>query len=406
MLFREWIYKIIHEELRQKQTVTNLIERMGEAASKGLIAFYPCSKFSRQIIKEIKACNPSLPDSSFCSFDKSPHAVSEPGVEVYPFDCFSEYSDKISLLVIASSTYFGRQADDIGLYTQYTGPVIKTSYFDYTMPVGSPDEIVQKIKETCHLLSDTKSEMCYLISWLSRILNDEDMTRLFESENQLPELTGKTVRYKGYRIDGLDDPELKKELFSDVYSMKYVAPAGDDVVLDVGGFKGETAIVFADMVGKNGKVFAFEPINAAYQAMIKNIHANGLDSIITPINKGCSHISKNASAVSVAAGAPWSYISEEDGEVDVELVSIDDFVAAQRLPKVDFIKVDVEGFESDVLMGAQKVMQTFRPKLAVALYHRSSDMLEIPRLIHSMGGYKLYVRSNMDGPFGLNLFCV
>ena len=405
MLFREWMDNVIHEELRRKQPFDGLIEAICDAAGRGSVAFYPCSKYSRQIIKQARQRCPSLPDAALISFDKSPQAVSEPGVRVYPLERFHEFADGIALLVIASSTYYGRQERDIAEHTRYGGPMVKSSFFDYTMPAGSPDELATEIAAVCDLFADAKSRMCYLLSWLSRIMNDEEVTSLFESENQIPNLDSGIVEYKGYSIRGLDDPELKKELFFDVYHMKHVTLSAGDTVLDVGGFKGETAIVFADAVGETGQVYAFEPVPAAYQSMIGNIKANGLEGIITPINKGCSSVSKQAAVVSAAEGAPWSYVSEADGSVDVELTSIDDFVDANGLKRVDIIKIDVEGFESDVLAGARKVIQTFRPKLAIALYHKSSDLTELPRLMRSLGDYKLYVRSNMDGPFGLNLFC-
>jgi FkbM family methyltransferase len=405
MLLRDRFQSIIREELRQKPSFDKLVDRVCDAARQGSIAFFPCSKFSRQIIKEMRARHPSGQNATLLSFDKSPQAVSEPGVQVCPFERFDEFADEISLLVIASSTYYGRQERDIIEHTRYRGPIVRASFFDYTMPPGSPDELAAAISAVCDMLADKKSQMCYLLSWLSRIVNDEDVTSLFESENPIPDLTCGTVEYKGYSIRGLDDPELKKELFSDVYNMRHVAPCAGDVVLDVGGFRGETAIVFADRVGPGGKVFAFEPVPASYRSMIDNIRNNGLEGIITPVNKGCSGVSRSARAISAAAGAPWSYICEGDGAVDVELVSIDDFARVNDLKKVDFIKVDVEGFESDVLGGAKWVLESFRPRLAIALYHKSSDLIEIPRLVRSLGDYRLYVRSNMDGPFGLNLFC-
>lgn len=405
MLLRDRFQNMIRDELRQKQSFDELVGTIRDAASKGPVAFFPCSKYSRRIIAEVRNRCPSFRDATVLSFDKSPQAVSEPGVRVHPLDLFNEFAGRISLLVIASSTYYGRQARDIAEHTQYHGPVVRTSFFDYTMPTGSADEVAAMISEVCDTLADNKSKMCYLLSWLSRIVNDEEVTSLFESENQIPDLTASTVQYKGYTIRGLDDPELKKELFSDVYNMRYVAPCAGDTVLDVGGFRGETAIVFADWVGAKGKVFAFEPVPASYRAMTENIRANHLEGVITAVNKGCSSVSKGAKAISCTDGAPWSYISEGDGVVDVELVTIDDFVRANHLKKVDFIKMDVEGFESDVLLGGKEVLRTFKPKLAVALYHKSSDLVEIPRLVRSLGDYKLYVRSNMDGPFGLNLFC-
>jgi FkbM family methyltransferase len=405
MLFRERIYEIIRDELRQKPSFDELVDSICRAACKGSVAFFPCSRFSRQIIREMWTRDPSLRDATILSFDKSTRAVSEPGVQVYPLERLDEFADTMSLLVIASNTYYARQERDLPESTRYRGPVVRSSFFDYTMPAGSPDELVAAISAVCDMLADRKSQMCYLLSWLSRIANDEEVTSLFESENPMPDLTADTVEYHGHTIRGLDDPELRKELFSDIYNMRHVAPRAGDTVLDVGGFKGETAIVFADRVGPEGRVFAFEPVPASYHCMIENIRANGLEEIITAVNKGCSSVSKGAQAVSSANGAPWSYISEGDGAVDVELVSIDDFVRANGLKRVDFIKLDVEGFECDVLRGAKEVLHAHKPKLAVALYHKSSDLIEIPRLVRLLGDYKLYVRSGMDGPFGLTLFC-
>ncbi len=188
--------------------------------------------------------------------------------------------------------------------------------------------------------------------------------------------------------------------------MKHVCLSQGDVVLDIGAFRGETAIVFADSVGDTGKVYAFEPIGASYEIMKQNIPSNGLTKIIEPVNMGCSSRSQTTAAVSVESGDPWNFISEDDGSVPVRLTTIDEFVFSNNLKKVDFIKMDVEGFENDALLGAQKVLKTFRPKLAIALYHKSSDILTIPEFISGIVDYNMYVRCNMDGPYGLNLFCM
>jgi FkbM family methyltransferase len=405
MLFQECLHRSIREGLRQKRSMDELVDTIHDAAARGRIALFPCSKLSRQIIRETRRRFPSLPETAFVSFDKSPEAVSEPGVRVYPFERLDDRLGEISLLVIASSTYYRRQERDIATCTRYTGPIVKTSSFDHTMPAGSSDELTAEIAAVCDVLADEKSRMCYLLSWASRVLNDEEVTSLFESENHTPDLGDDTLTYKGYSIRGLDDRELRRELLCDIYRMKHVTPCRGDVVFDVGAFKGETAIVFADRVGEEGRVFAFEPVPAAYQAMVENVRDNGLEGIITPINQGCSSVSKKATIVSATQGAAWSYVCEGEGSVDIRLTSIDDFVSANDLKKVDFIKMDVEGFECDVLAGARNVVARFKPKLAIALYHKSSDLIEIPRLVRSLGDYKLYVRANMEGPFALVLFC-
>lgn len=405
MGFWDWAKDVILKELKKKYNVPAIINAIRQAESKGQVAFYPASKYSRMILKEILASAPDLAPRIYGCFDKSPLASSAPGIPVYTLDRLNEAKSAISLLIVASSTYYSRQLSDIRTLTSYEGPILTTSYFDYSLPPLTPEELMAEIEATTAMLKDGKSRMTYLLTWLSRVLNDEEVTSIFESENEITPLENGVINFKGLRIHGITDPEINKELFSDVYGMKGIRPAPGDVLLDVGAFKGETAIVFADMVHRRGKVYAFEPITAAYQQMVDNIAANKLQDIVIPVNKGCSSTVSKAKAVSTAAGAPWTFIGDEDGAIEVDLTSIDDFVAGQGLNRVDFIKVDVEGFEEDVIKGAEKVIRTMRPKMAIALYHKSVDLTSLPRLVRSMADYDLYVRSNMDGPYGLNLFC-
>jgi len=51
---------------------------------------------------------------------------------------------------------------------------------------------------------------------------------------------------------------------------------------------------------------------------------------------------------------------------------------------VDFIKLDVEGYETQVLTGARNVLKHYRPKLAISAYHRFYDIFAIPDLILSI----------------------
>ena len=57
----------------------------------------------------------------------------------------------------------------------------------------------------------------------------------------------------------------------------------------------------------------------------------------------------------------------------VETISIDDFVRENNLPHVDFIKSDIEGFERNLLKGAQETLKNFAPKLALCTYHLPDD---------------------------------
>jgi FkbM family methyltransferase len=71
------------------------------------------------------------------------------------------------------------------------------------------------------------------------------------------------------------------------------------------------------------------------------------------------------------------------------LTSIDRLVEELSLPRVDFIKMDIEGAEQKALAGASKVIRSFHPRLALAVYHLSSDRSEIPKVVTGLWpGYR------------------
>ena len=63
-----------------------------------------------------------------------------------------------------------------------------------------------------------------------------------------------------------------------------------------------------------------------------------------------------------------------------------------HLPRVDFIKMDIEGAEYPALRGAEQTIRSFRPKLAISIYHQISDFVDIPRFLHGLNlDYDFYV---------------
>ncbi|NMP03419.1 FkbM family methyltransferase [Pseudoalteromonas arctica] len=160
-----------------------------------------------------------------------------------------------------------------------------------------------------------------------------------------------------------------------------------DVVLDCGGANGDTALYFV----ANGaeKVYSFEFLKSnieKFKAVLdKNSDCKGQVSIIEKALWDRSGIklsfedNGNASTVSEAKIA-------EDNLVDT--ISIDDFLQ-QNNSSVDFIKMDIEGAELSALKGAKESIIKYKPKLAICVYHKDCDLVEIPKFILSLGcGYK------------------
>lgn len=399
MNFYNHFENIIRERLNGRDTVTKIIENIERYSKGGKIAFYPFGRPSRLLINEIKKRNPKLFSKIIAGFDKSAEVSSEEGVPSYNLKQLDQFKD-ISLLVIASNTFFEKQIKE----TKYQGKIITTSAFELSLPENmSTEELLLKIKEVYNLLADQKSKATYMIAWLSKLLNDESLTHLFESEEKIDSVS-EPIKFNLYTIYGIDSI-CKKELFSELYKMKYVAPEEGDVVIDVGAYKGDTSIFFAHYVGKAGKVYAFEPIKPNYDVLVNNVKINKLNSVIITVNKGLSNKKGILKGISISTGAPWSYLSEEKEGNDIEVITLNEFVKLNNIPKVDFIKIDVEGLEEEVISGANEIITKMEPKLAIAIYHLTTDLFLLPILIQKLGNYKFYIRSKIEGPFGFTLYC-
>ena len=166
-----------------------------------------------------------------------------------------------------------------------------------------------------------------------------------------------------------------------------VAARPGDVIIDGGGFWGETALYFAHIAGEEGRVvsFEFEPSNLAAVG-----HNLGLNPEL-------------ARRIRVLPSALWSEAGIEvafrsfgpgtaivaDGEASASTDTIDALVARGDVERVDFIKLDIEGAELEALHGAEATLRRFRPRLAIASYHKPDDLVSIPAYIAGLDiGYR------------------
>lgn len=149
-------------------------------------------------------------------------------------------------------------------------------------------------------------------------------------------------------------------------------------VVDVGANTG----IFSILAGKMGakKVYAFEPISGNLDYLKKNIQLNNLEEIVVPINKACGDEEeiKNISCSGFPDDTGASFVRRTfPCSQTVDVVRIDDFIDE----KVDFIKVDTEGYERQVILGAGKTIKENEPVMAFSLYHFEEDKEELPRIV-------------------------
>lgn len=145
------------------------------------------------------------------------------------------------------------------------------------------------------------------------------------------------------------------------------------VVFDVGGNIGQTALMMAKKTGSKGLVYSFEPFPDTYQKFQKNLSLN-------PI------VANNISLQNIALGAAPNELNmyhdcdtnsganrmvpsnnAQLNVVKVPVTTIDIFIRENKIDKIDFIKIDVEGFEMNVLQGANTTLSSLHPDLFIEL---------------------------------------
>jgi FkbM family methyltransferase len=170
-----------------------------------------------------------------------------------------------------------------------------------------------------------------------------------------------------------------------------------DYVLDGGGCWGDTTLYFADRVGEYGKVYTFEFTPENLEILNRNLNLNPqLSPRIEVVPRALWATS--GEVILYSANGPGTSIvrtqqnNSNQDSLQVTTVSIDDFVKEEKLPRLDFIKMDIEGAELNALKGGEDTIRTFRPRLAISIYHRENDFIEIPEYLNKLNlGYEFYL---------------
>jgi len=167
-----------------------------------------------------------------------------------------------------------------------------------------------------------------------------------------------------YHLDGGQWWEAEKNALS-----AYARPGCTAV--DVGANLGFLTALLSRLVGESGHVHSFEPLPRVYQKLVEVIEANSLGNV-TAHNFGCGekagvmplHVTKSTGNSSLRLRA--GLVSQVRETQDVQLVALDNYLGP-KLTRLDFLKIDTEGFEDCVLYGARELISRFLPVIYLEL---------------------------------------
>lgn len=138
-----------------------------------------------------------------------------------------------------------------------------------------------------------------------------------------------------------------------------------NIFIDVGANIGLFTLKAARLVGPQGRVVALEPGKAAREQLVANLSLNKFNHV-TVIDKALSDVEGEATLHHVDKGGdPQAFSLLADGteksSETVAMTTLDRVVTEHGLPRVDCIKIDVEGFEAHVLRGARETLSRWHP---------------------------------------------
>jgi FkbM family methyltransferase len=157
-----------------------------------------------------------------------------------------------------------------------------------------------------------------------------------------------------------------------------------DTVCDVGANIGLVTLLLSRLVGQQGQVLAFEPNPACFNALAAAIernqranicavqtalgaHTDELDLLVPPGNAGAATLRHNTN-------------SRIGKTIRVPVRTLDDTVAENNIQRIQFLKLDVEGFESNVFKGAERMLRQIRPEAILFEMNdrTTSSLIDLP----------------------------
>ncbi|AFI04805.1 FkbM family methyltransferase [Helicobacter cetorum] len=153
-------------------------------------------------------------------------------------------------------------------------------------------------------------------------------------------------------------------------------------ILDIGANIGNHSLYFA-LECQATKILAFEPIFSTFEILEKNIALNHLQNIVTPLNVGLSNKSINAKIfhnshyndnIAFHADNIGGTALTQDEKGAFKLIALDSInLKDYGFERLDFVKIDVENHEIEMLEGALETLKKYRPIIFIETFENNKN---------------------------------
>lgn len=250
---------------------------------------------------------------------------------------------------------------------------------------------------------------------------------ILEQDQNIITCSANGNRWKLDATQFVDREILSKGVFEpeSTYWVNHILKEGM-TVLDVGANFGYFTVQFSRLVGNTGRVYAFEPSDHFHRRLSEHLRLNECSNV-TVLKMGLSDVKEDLQLLIDDSTATLYWHDDAKKPVAIETIhleTLDSYVEAAGLSKIDFIKIDIDGTEPRFIAGAQKTLKKFKPVLLIefaqlVLMAAGSDVPALAKQLKDLG-YTFYsettgqpftseaqfLREAMNCSHSVNIICI
>ena len=210
--------------------------------------------------------------------------------------------------------------------------------------------------------------------------------------------------YYLFQFSGI--PVVKQDKISKSELKKYL-PA-NPVMIDCGAHDGADSVELVRILG--GTLHAFEPVTEIYERLIKrtqnfsNIQCYQL-ALSSQSGRQYFHVSEGASDASSSLLEPDQHLIDHpetsfSRKIEVETVTLNEWAAANKIPKVDMLWLDMQGFEMQMLQASDKILkgvQVIHTEVSTKQTYKGVTLYNTYRAFLEQKGFRMVIEVIPDG---------
>ncbi|ONI37879.1 hypothetical protein AN639_01210 [Candidatus Epulonipiscium fishelsonii] len=225
---------------------------------------------------------------------------------------------------------------------------------------------------------------------------EENLKIIKENKTQVVRLTDNIYQYKNYK---LPVPFFTPSVFYYKHQLNEVSnldKTKNKSIIDVGGYIGDSVLIFNELNPKN--IYTFEAIPHNFDMLLTTIKLNKLKNIIA-VNVALGNKRGYCKMLSAHSGSSIVNVKKDKkfDIIKVPIITLDSYVKKNNI-EVGLIKTDIEGAEPLFLEGAKETICTQKPILLISIYHNYHDYFKLKPMIESWNlGYTFKISKPVDG---------